>query len=259
MTNLTKELTDVAVTGIAAKILAVLQDHPEGMDIKEIAEIVTPDAFQQQFDRRLRELDPHYVIARHRIGKRTVYRLVGPRAAGGWDYEVIGKTLRAQALKNGRCAMCGQTVAEDGVKLQVDHRIPREWGGKTEADNLIGLCSACNEGKRNYFSTFNAATMKECINHESPHWRIALLLKSKMLEWVDTDYIEFAANFNDFQDDWQKRLRELRDLGLIIKNQKIKRGRRTVSQYMLTNWKDLPPEEQVRRTIGAQEKTRKKA
>ena len=245
------------LAGVPAKILAVLKANPAGMDIHEIRAIVSPDDPQQHLDRRLRDLDPHYIIERRRDRRRLVYRLVGDRPAGEWDYAVIPKDLRARALKDGRCGMCGRTVAEDGVKLHVDHRIPREWGGQTVAENLVALCSACNEGKRNFFSTFDIQEMKECIHFKSPHVRMALLLKLKKGEWVDSDYLEFVANFNDYQDDWQKRLRELRDLGLVIENRKIPTESRTLSQYRLTRWKNLPPEDQIRRVIREQERSRK--
>jgi 5-methylcytosine-specific restriction endonuclease McrA len=247
------------VSGIPAKILAVLQAHPEGLDIHQIRAIVSPDDPQQHLDRRLRDLDPLYVIKRDQIGSRRVYTLVGERPEGEWDYDIIPKDLRAQALRNGRCAMCGRTVEEDGIKMHADHRIPREWGGQTVAENLVGLCSACNEGKRNFFAGFDPEEMKGCINFRSPHMRIALLLKSKINEWVDTDYLEFVANFRDYQEDWQKRLRELRDLGLEIENRKVLTPNRTLSQYRLTRWVELPPEDQIRAAIRAKEKVRRRS
>lgn len=47
-----------------------------------------------------------------------------------------------------RCQMCGRSVAWDGITLDVDHKIPADWGGATEGDNLWALCSECNEGRR---------------------------------------------------------------------------------------------------------------
>jgi len=36
---------------------------------------------------------------------------------------------RAAVLQTGQCSMCDRTALEDGVKLQVDHKIPCNWGG----------------------------------------------------------------------------------------------------------------------------------
>jgi HNH endonuclease len=45
-----------------------------------------------------------------------------------------------------RCQMCGMTAA-DGVRLEVDHKVPVAKGGKTVEDNLWVLCQPCNGGK----------------------------------------------------------------------------------------------------------------
>ena len=48
-----------------------------------------------------------------------------------------------------KCAYCGKTSFEDGVKLHVDHIIPIDAGGKTTAENLITSCERCNVEKSN--------------------------------------------------------------------------------------------------------------
>jgi len=46
-----------------------------------------------------------------------------------------------------RCQLCGRT-AQDGVTLEIDHKIAYDNGGSTEAlDNLWTLCRDCNKGK----------------------------------------------------------------------------------------------------------------
>lgn len=49
---------------------------------------------------------------------------------------------------NYRCQICGRSSQEDGVKLEVDHKLARSKGGSTEIDNLWTTCVDCNEGKR---------------------------------------------------------------------------------------------------------------
>ena len=46
-----------------------------------------------------------------------------------------------------KCAYCGKTSIEDGVKLNADHIIPRLLGGNDEANNLITACRDCNAAK----------------------------------------------------------------------------------------------------------------
>ena len=130
-------------------IFDALSEHPEGLDIKEIRELlpIGPDE-HQHLDRRVRDLDPYYVIERRRRGRRTVYVLRGLRPKGEWDYDVISKDLRAKILleADGGCQMCGRTIKQDRIRLHVDHKVPRSQGGPTVAENLWAVCSACNEG-----------------------------------------------------------------------------------------------------------------
>lgn len=45
------------------------------------------------------------------------------------------------------CQYCRRTPDEDGVKLHVDHVIPRKEGGGDEIENLVTACQDCNFGK----------------------------------------------------------------------------------------------------------------
>lgn len=56
--------------------------------------------------------------------------------------------LRFQILKRDgyRCQLCGRS-AQDGISLEVDHRMPRAQGGSNDSDNLWTLCWECNRGK----------------------------------------------------------------------------------------------------------------
>lgn len=60
----------------------------------------------------------------------------------------IPKRLRFSILRrdNYRCQLCGLTQA-DGVKLEVDHKVPVAKGGLTVEENLWTLCHPCNNGK----------------------------------------------------------------------------------------------------------------
>ncbi|MGZ3724567.1 MAG: HNH endonuclease [Pseudobdellovibrio sp.] len=227
---------------IAESILMLLKKHPDGLNIEQIREKLQLKSVQQHLDKRVRELYPFFNIERKKEGRFTIYILRGERASGEWAYETISKTLLAKVMHKagGRCQMCGKTIAEDQIKLHADHKVPQSWGGKTTEENLWGICSSCNEGKKNYFSSFDDKLMTKIMSKKSVHARIAELLKLKKGEWVDSDLIEFVANATEYQDDWQKRLRELRYLGLKIESSRKKLNNRVISQYKLNNWVELP-------------------
>lgn len=58
------------------------------------------------------------------------------------------KKLRYQIIRRDKykCVICGR-MAEDGIKLHVDHILPVSKGGKTIENNLRTLCNDCNLGK----------------------------------------------------------------------------------------------------------------
>ena len=60
---------------------------------------------------------------------------------------LIGKTrFRVLARDKFTCQYCGATP-KDGVRLHVDHVIPKSQGGSDLLTNLLTACVACNEGK----------------------------------------------------------------------------------------------------------------
>jgi hypothetical protein len=93
--------------------------------------------------------------------------------------------------------------------LVVDHKIPREWGGETVPENLEAICEECNLGKKAYFESVDAEWMRGVMGQKSVHIRLGEILKAFKGDPVDAATLEFVAN----QDDWKKRLRELRYLG----------------------------------------------
>jgi 5-methylcytosine-specific restriction endonuclease McrA len=177
------------------------------------------------------------------------WRLTGPREGR----PNVNAKVRAQVLAPKRCAQCGKTPLEDGVKLVVDHKIPREWGGDDELENLQPMCEECNGGKRAWFATYDdhAAQIRAAINHKEVHRRIAALLTTLKGEWVYTELVGIVASSQAFQEDYQKRLRELREFGWVIKCQRRRNeGPRTRTYYKLvsaTPLPDIPLAQEVRR------------
>ena len=134
--------------------------------------------------------------------------------------------------------MCGRTIETHGITLVVDHKIPREWGGKTEPENLWAICEQCNQGKKNLFASVDSADVRNAMQLPSVHMRIGEILKARGIDKPVPSYIiEFVAN----QDDWQKRLRELRYLGWkIIPSKKRIPGGRVQSAYRLETFTEWP-------------------
>ena len=99
--------------------------------------------------------------------------------------------------------------------LTVDLRVPPDWGGTTDPQNLQPLREGCQDGKRQYLQTY--ATYAEQIRHaasfDEPQRRIGELLKALGGERVPTDLIGIVASAKEYQEDYQRRIRDLRYLG----------------------------------------------
>lgn len=63
--------------------------------------------------------------------------------------EGISLKLRFKVFKRDyySCQICGKDV-KDGIKLEIDHKVPVSKGGKSTPSNLWTLCFECNRGKR---------------------------------------------------------------------------------------------------------------
>jgi 5-methylcytosine-specific restriction endonuclease McrA len=231
-----------ALGQIHEQMLALLKEHPEGLSEGEMrAALGLSSEEQVQFGRRRRDLHYYHRIAKKRIGTKVVYVYVGPREQP-LDAAPINSKLKAQAFHtaHGRCGMCGRTIEKHGITLVVDHKIPRDWGGKTEEGNLWAICEECNHGKKNLFASVDSAAMRSAVGHDSVHVRIGELLKGAGVGVpVPSLWLDIAAN----QDEWRKRLRELRYLGWVIKASRASvPGGRFQSAYTLAKFTEWPPD-----------------
>ncbi|WEO97187.1 HNH endonuclease signature motif containing protein [Streptomyces sp. FXJ1.172] len=198
-----------------------------------------------QTDRRVRDLRDYFSIDTVRDGRNHRYRL------RGWNHDrsnglrrALSRRLRAQVLAPQRCAQCGRTPTEHHVILVVDHKVPRHWGGNDDIENLQPLCEDCNSGKKAFYSTYDeyAEEIKAAADHDEPHGRIGELLKAFRGDWVPSELISVVASMRQYQDDWQKRLRELRTLGWKIDSKKKKdpESGRFRSFYCVKHWEPWP-------------------
>ena len=209
-------------------------DPPTKVEIFEHLAAITGE-WHAQRDRRLRDLYPIFEITRtkERVPR---YILVGLKASAPKDDAGINLRVRAQVLQPQRCAMCGRTPLEDGVKLVVDHKLPKSWGGTDDPENLQPLCTDCNHGKKHLFETFNEFTpqIRKAATCDEPQRRIGELLLAFDRAWVPSELIGMVASAKDFQEDWQRRLRDLRYIGWDYEHKKQREGGRVRTYYRLT-------------------------
>jgi hypothetical protein len=207
---------------IHLRIVEVMKRFPEGISGGQIRQELEKEGLkpedQTHLDRRKRDLKKWFTIHKTSTvvevqGKQcrvTLYQFGGEKK-NVTDEGGISLKVRAEVIHcaHGRCQMCGRSIEKHGIELRVDHKKPRDWGGGNDRDNLWAICDDCNAGKKAFFSSLsaNSEVMKKVTAHESVHVRIGELLKATGIDKrVPSELIEVVAD----QDDWQKRLRELR-------------------------------------------------
>jgi HNH endonuclease len=207
---------------IHLRIVEVMKRFPDGISGGQIRQELEKEGLepgdQTHLDRRKRDLKKWFVIGKNLSnivvrGKNrrvTLYKYVGVRRKVV-DEGQVSLRERAEVIHgaHGRCKMCGKSVDQHGIVLVVDHQKPREWGGTNDRENLWAICEECNAGKKAYFSSLHAdaEVMKNTMAHDSVHVRIGELLKAVGVDKpISSQLIDVVAD----QDDWQKRLRELR-------------------------------------------------
>ncbi len=85
-------------------------------------------------------------IARLEQTLMALYRLDTPIADDASGELGLRSRFAIMQRDGFRCQLCGRT-AQDGVKLEVDHKHPRAKGGTNDPSNLWTLCFDCNRGK----------------------------------------------------------------------------------------------------------------
>lgn len=240
---------------IHKRIVEVMRRFPEGVSGGQIRQELEREGLQAKdqthLDRRKRDLKKWFIIEKKRAtltveGKKrnvVLYKFKGEKP-DTTDEGQISQKLRAEVIHaaHGRCKMCGRTIEGHGVALVVDHKRPRDWGGSNERENLWAICEECNAGKKAHFSSLNVnlEMLKKVTAHESVHVRIGELLKAIGVgNPTPSALLEVVAD----QDDWQKRLRELRYsvIGWDIETHlyKAPSGRRQ-ADYILRSYKSWP-------------------
>lgn len=255
---------------IHLRIVEVMKRFPNGISGGQIRQELEREGLQAEdqthLDRRKRDLKKWFII-----GKTKVVQEVGGKKRSIVLYKYLGKKevvvdpgninqrVRAEVIRaaHGRCQMCGRTIEKHGITLVVDHKKPRDWYGTNDRDNLWAACEECNSGKKAFFSSLDAdpKMMKKIMLHRSVHVRIGELLKAVGVgNPTPSPLLEVVAD----QDDWQKRLRELRYpvIGWEIEKKLYKEASgKKRADYVLKRYREWPenPTELIRRFERARE------
>lgn len=239
------EVLPTVVHRLLYEYLYKRRDAPPTMRDIRAYMAVELDEEHSQTDRRVRELRAHFDVSAVRDGRHHRYRLVGwATAQKDGSRKTLSRRVRAEVLAPQRCAQCGRRPLEHGVVLVVDHKMPREWGGTDAIENLQPLCEECNSGKKAFYASYDkyADEIRTASTHPEPHGRIGELLKAFHGDWVPSRLIGVVASMLQYQEDWQKRLRELRLLGwkITTMRERDKVSGRTNTWYRAENWEPWP-------------------
>ena len=116
-------------------------------DLRQAVESIKP-GYKDVF-RRVRELQGEeglIGLAKHGASYQLQHIAIGPKREP--RRAVSHQTAQKIVLRQGsRCTVCGNPIATDGTKVDVDHRVPRRRGGTTHDSNLQVLCRSCNIAK----------------------------------------------------------------------------------------------------------------
>ena len=173
-------------------------------EIRDVAQTI-------DFTRTLRALRQEGWDLELRRDKGTVwYRLHSLTRRKGKSRIPIDKKTRYRILMrdNSACQRCGRTPAE-GVKLQVDHKLPVEWGGTNDDDNLWTLCRECNEGKKAFFSDFKSDEMRRVCALPTGTSRLIEFVQMNYHKALPATTLAIVSRIRD----WTREVRKLRELG----------------------------------------------
>jgi predicted transcriptional regulator len=249
------EFAELIPNKVTRRQVEELLREPGGLTLPELEERIPEYAAQTHFSRRLRDADKVFVMARLREGHAVRYRILGRRDHVAQAARIPPRVRARVLFRDGsRCQMCGASPAKDpDVQLEVDHRLPLDLGGSNDEQNLWALCRQCNQGKRAFFATVDehAEKLKEAMVHDEVHRRLGETLRAfGPGEEVPSHILEIAASAKQYQEDWHRRLRELRDLGWDYSVTKRKEGGRIVSYYRLTIDGGWPASGTIRDALG---------
>lgn len=116
-------------------------------------------------------------------------RLVRPTTNGTHGMNWIRKERRlAIYIRDGlACCYCGASVEEDGVKLTLDHLVPRSKDGSNGNANLITCCHRCNSSRGNRRWQSFAEDVARYLDHGVTAEAIVSHIKRQVKTYADVD------------------------------------------------------------------------
>jgi hypothetical protein len=233
------------------------RDHPPTAN--EISYFLRAASIDRPVDQALHALSEYFHIATLIVDGEERYELRGWTGSKPIrNLVTISSRLRAETLTLGRCAMCGRSPSKHGVVLAVDLKFPPEWGGTNDRDNLWPLCEECKDGRHQFLSAYSpyAEQISRAAIFDEPQRRIGELLKAFNGRWVPSDLIGIIASAREYQEDYQRRIRDLRFLGwVIVQERRYHEGARVRVYYRLIHCESWP--DNIRAAIAAEERRRK--
>jgi 5-methylcytosine-specific restriction endonuclease McrA len=119
----------------------------------------------------------------------------------------INNKLRYAILQrdNSQCQRCGKTI-QDNIKLEIDHKIPVDWGGTNDPDNLWTLCNICNGGKKHFYQDFDKKIMTEVLKEKSGYARLKRFFELNPNIIFEPIKLEIISGIRD----WTRTIRNMR-------------------------------------------------
>lgn len=106
-----------------------------------------------------------------------------------------------------RCQSCGKGVKDD-IKLEIDHKIPVDWGGTNNDDNLWVLCNICNNAKKSFYKDdFDNEVMKKVFVQTSGYQRLRVLFEQSPNKQFPPSILQGISQIRD----WTRTIRSIRE------------------------------------------------
>ena len=124
------------------------------------------------------------------------------------ERKAISEKLRYQVFSRDsfRCKTCGRG-SDNGIKLQIDHVVPVDWGGTNDISNLLTLCELCNRGKKAWVDTVPSKLMQKIMANLTVDSRIEALFDNFPNQDIPSSLIQVVSRGAL---DWQRALRRVR-------------------------------------------------
>lgn len=216
--------------GAKSKILRYFKSH--------VGEQIPRDTLKELVDnvgsweRSLRTLrDDGYIVEYDRSTKCYCFPYAEPQNDPK-DDRYISNKLKALVMirDNSTCQMCGKTVKDDHIRVQIDHIVPLSWGGETVLENLQVLCSNCNEGKKNYVQGEDPDLMIEIGKATSTKERLRLYFEHYKNKPIEVDRLAVISKTRE----WTRSVRYVRsDYDMDIEYVPKNKGKNILKDYYI--------------------------